>query len=200
MSKMIGDKPLTPVEKNKRYRLAHPEKIKAYKRKWHKENLEKARLANRKRNLKSRLLFPEKTKLRQLRYKNKDIEEFRRKVTKRHSFRYHSDIQYKIACRLRGRLKDAIKGNAKVGSAILSLGCSISELKVYLENYFTIGMNWNNYGKDGWHIDHILPVTSFDLTNVEQLKKACHFTNLQPLWAVDNIKKGNKILCDQQKR
>ena len=57
-------------------------------------------------------------------------------------------------------------------------------------------MSWNNhgFGNDKWHIDHIDPLDSFDLTDPMQLKEACHYTNLQPLWQPDNLHKSNKIL------
>ena len=54
-------------------------------------------------------------------------------------------------------------------------------------------MSWDNYGRTGWHIDHIIPLSKFDLTDREQFLKACHYTNLQPLWAKDNLIKGNKF-------
>jgi hypothetical protein len=53
-------------------------------------------------------------------------------------------------------------------------------------------MSWNNYGK--WHIDHVMPLSAFNLNNIEDVKKACHYTNLQPLWAIDNIKKSNTVV------
>jgi HNH endonuclease. len=53
-------------------------------------------------------------------------------------------------------------------------------------------MSWDNYGRDGWHIDHIRPCASFDLTDPEQQRQCFHYTNLQPLWAADNIRKGAK--------
>ena len=54
-------------------------------------------------------------------------------------------------------------------------------------------MTWENHGRYGWHIDHIMPCSSFDLTDPEQQKKCFHYTNLQPLWAHENMSKGAKI-------
>ena len=101
-----------------------------------------------------------------------------------------SPLLRKIGRNLRSRLNKAIKGNYKTGSAVRDLGCSIKELKKYLESKWQQGMSWDNYGE--WHIDHIKPLNSFDLEDEEQLKEACHYTNLQPLWAKDNLKKGSK--------
>lgn len=95
-----------------------------------------------------------------------------------------------MANNLRTRLNNALKN--KSGSAVTDLGCSIDELIIYLENLFLPGMTWENKGRYGWHIDHIIPLASFDLTKREQTKKACHYTNLQPLWAKDNLSKGSK--------
>lgn len=107
--------------------------------------------------------------------------------------RMKEDIQFKLSFLLRGRLRDALKSNAKKGSAVRDLGCTIQELKQYLEAKFKPGMTWDNWSLKGWHIDHIIPISAFDLTDREQLLKACHYTNLQPLWAKDNLRKGNRI-------
>lgn len=72
-------------------------------------------------------------------------------------------------------------------------GCTIEELKNYIGSQFQEGMNWENYGLYGWHIDHKKTIASFDLTNREQFLEACHYSNLQPLWANDNLKKSNKL-------
>ena len=69
-------------------------------------------------------------------------------------------------------------------------GCSLDELKAWLEKQFIENMNWEN--RSLWHVDHIRPCASFDLTDIEQQKQCFHFTNLQPLWAADNFKKGAK--------
>lgn len=100
------------------------------------------------------------------------------------------DPTFRIKKNLRNRLNQAFKNNQKTGSAIDELGCSIDKLKEHLESQFADGMTFDNYGE--WHIDHIKPLDSFDLTNKEEMKKACNYTNLQPLWAEDNFKKGVK--------
>jgi len=105
--------------------------------------------------------------------------------------RRKSDPQYHIGMLLRERLNNCIRGLAKSGSAVRDLGCSVEKLMDHLESLFAEGMSWNNRGE--WHIDHIKPLSSFDLTDREQLLEACHYTNLQPLWAKDNLSKGNKV-------
>lgn len=102
------------------------------------------------------------------------------------------DINFKIKRRLRHRIYCALRFNTKVGSAVKDLGCSIEEFKQYLESKFVESMTWENYGK--WHIDHVVPLDSFNLSNREELLLACHYTNLQPLWAKDNLVKSNKIV------
>ena len=71
-------------------------------------------------------------------------------------------------------------------------GCDIEYLVEYLEDQFQAGMSWENHGRDGWHIDHIKPCASFDLTKLEDQKQCFHYTNLQPLWAYQNQSKGDK--------
>jgi hypothetical protein len=93
---------------------------------------------------------------------------------------------------MRRRVLDAIKGNPKQSTTFKLVGCSIEELKSHLQKLFLPDMNWNNYGE--WHIDHIIPCSSFNLTSIEEQKKCFNYTNLQPLWAKDNLKKGVKLL------
>jgi hypothetical protein len=123
-------------------------------------------------------------------YKDNNRVKIRVKQSARSKNRRMSDPQYKLASNLRSRLSHALKNGQKVGSAISDLGCSIEELKKHIENQFISDMSWSNYGK--WHIDHIKPLSSFDLTNPEELKSACYYTNLQPMWAEDNWSKGSK--------
>jgi hypothetical protein len=73
----------------------------------------------------------------------------------------------------------------------VQIGCSLQELAGILESKFKLGMTWGNHGS--WHIDHIIPCSHFDLTQLEEQKKCFHFSNLQPLWAIENIVKSNKL-------
>ncbi len=103
------------------------------------------------------------------------------------------DIQYRLKTGLRSHLGRAMRGGWKSGSAVRDLGCTIAELKMYLEGQFKDGMSWKNYGRLGWHMDHKIPLSFFDLTDRAQFLVACHYTNLQPLWWRDNLRKYNKI-------
>ena len=104
------------------------------------------------------------------------------------------DAQFKLLKTLRSRLGTAIKSqNAyKNNKTNHLLGCSISFLKNFLESKFKEGMNWENHGE--WHIDHIKPCASFNLLDEEEQKKCFHYTNLQPLWAYENLSKGSKYI------
>ena len=94
---------------------------------------------------------------------------------------------------VRSRLRHCVNGESVSLLRCLELtGCSPSELRLHLESQFQVGMTWDNYGMFGWHIDHIKPLSTFDLTDDEEIQAACHFTNLQPLWAYDNLSKKNK--------
>lgn len=100
----------------------------------------------------------------------------------------------RIARNLRCRLCVALKRNQKKGSAVRDLGCTVKELITYLESQFQVGMCWDNYGSGNnkWNIDHIMPLSKFDLTKQEQVRIACNYKNLRPLWQIDNIRKSNK--------
>ena len=105
--------------------------------------------------------------------------------------RYSQDLQYRIKQQLRGRLGTALRRGQgwKYESVTSLLGCSILEVKAHIEKQFLPGMSWDNWAHDGWHIDHIRPCASFDLTCHDQQRECFHYTNLQPLWAKDNLSK-----------
>jgi|ERR1035437_386144 hypothetical protein len=109
-------------------------------------------------------------------------------INHKYYIRWTTNIQIKLAKNLRARLNVALKSNYKVGSAVRDLGCSIQHLKLHLELFCDEGMTWENYGE--WHIDHIKPLCTFDLTDRVQFLKANNYTNLQPLWAIDNFTKN----------
>ena len=118
---------------------------------------------------------------------NKQIYEYEknRKLT---------DAEFKLLKTLRSRLGCAIKrqNSNKNNTTIELLGCSVSFLKGFLEAKFKEGMTWENHGE--WHIDHIKPCASFYLLDEEEQKKCFHYTNLQPLWASENLSKGCKYI------
>jgi hypothetical protein len=105
------------------------------------------------------------------------------------------DLNFKLKYNLRVRIRTSLKRNYKSGSAVKDLGCSIDEFKIYLESKFQSGMTWDNWGNriGQWSIDHINPLSQFDLTKQEDFKNACHYSNLQPLWVKDNLYKNRKI-------
>lgn len=107
------------------------------------------------------------------------------------TFKRNSSLTERIKHNIRVRINKAIRGINKSGSAVLELGCEIEFFLKYIESKFQPGMTWENYGE--WHIDHIKPLNYFDLSNIEEFKIACHYSNLQPLWAKDNLCKGIKI-------
>jgi hypothetical protein len=101
------------------------------------------------------------------------------------------DPSYHISETIRSYLSRSIKGKIlKKKKTEEIVGISFNKLVAYLESKFEPGMSMSNYGK--WHIDHIKPVTKFDLTKPGELEKCFHYTNLQPMWARDNIIKSNK--------
>lgn len=101
-----------------------------------------------------------------------------------------TDIEWRIKQNLRTRLHMCLDNKDKRSAEYI--GCATKELLKYLEDRWLPGMSWHNYGTHGWHIDHIRPCSSFDLTVPEQQKQCFHYTNLQPLWAVDNLRKNDK--------
>jgi hypothetical protein len=131
--------------------------------------------------------------------RNKGLLKEKRRIYAK--IRSKHDINFKLCKNLRTRLYCALKDNLKTGSAVEDLGCSIAKLKIHLQLKFTRRpknsaqiMTWNNYEYSGWHIDHVRPLSSFDLSDPAQLKEACHYTNLQPLWSEENLRKSDSVL------
>jgi hypothetical protein len=156
-------------ERKHQYYLLNKEKVKKRTRKWQIENPEKR--AQNRREYQNR---PEN---------RLKVYEYRRK-------RWENDTLYQLAGCVRTRINKFLRG-VKSKRTEEILGCTIEELKPYLESKFLPNMSWDNYGFYGWHIDHIIPLAS--AKTIEEIKKLCYYTNLQPLWRMDNIKKSDKI-------
>jgi len=118
--------------------------------------------------------------------------EYRKKQTEYSINRYRTDPLFKCKKNLRRRLTACLDRKSWTKKFKFSeyIGCSYGELIIHFQSLFTEGMTWENQGQ--WHIDHIIPLSS--ATTEEELYKLCHYTNLQPLWALENIKKSNKII------
>jgi hypothetical protein len=158
------------------YRKNNIEQFRARKLKWYqKKKLQKS-------------LIPKQKKIKDKNYK----PAYKLKRKEKERLQRQTDLNFRMLGNLRTRIYHAMKKDTKGKKTKELLGCSIQELKIYLESKFREGMSWGNYGKYGWHIDHIIPCSMFDLTNLEQQKKCFHYSNLQPLWAVENLKKYNK--------
>lgn len=144
-----------------------PEKHREYSRQYYKNNRESARAS-------------------QKIYNNKNREMLRKRANE-----YRKIPHNKIASNYRNRIREIL--GAKHGYKYIDiLGCTKDEFKTYLEERFEDGMTWENHGHDGWHIDHIIPCCMFDLEDEYQLRKCFHYTNMQPLWAEDNHRKGGR--------
>ena len=129
-------------------------------------------------------------------YRASNMEHIRQIKQKYESRKRAEDIQYGIRTALRRRVGEAVKRGSRAGSAVRDLGCSISAFKLYIENQFESDMSWHNYGQ--WHLDHIVPLSHFDLTNRQQFLEACNWLNYQPLWAIENLLKSDSGLRETE--
>ena len=196
------NKPLIEFYKNGKYYKTHCKECdREQSAKYKAKNLEKVRKVNREYGItnkkkredyqkeyyqKNRDWILEKVKV----YWDKDENKKRRADLKRE--RWKVDENLRLSSNYRCRIYKALKGQKKSKSTEKLVGCSFIQLKQYLENLFTGGMTWDIYGE--WHVDHIIPCASFDLTKIEEQEKCFHYTNLQPLWGYDNIVKRDNII------
>ena len=175
--------------KRKRPLDTEEKKIKAREKskRWREQNKERSR--ELKRASMRRLYADPEYRARHL--EKKRCPESREKTNARERQRYQSSRDARMCRVIRNRVRAALNGKLRSGSAIEMLGCSIDEARVHLESQFSEGMSWDNHGD--WHIDHIKPLSWFDLSDPKQMAEACHYTNLQPLWGSENISKGNRF-------
>jgi len=138
-------------------------------------------------NVKNREKLNEKLK----KWREKNKEETLKKQRKKRNEKYKNDLHFKLKHLLRCRINKIIKYKRNK-SSIDILGCNIEYFISYIEKKFDENMSWDNYGYHGWHIDHVIPISS--AKNEEDLVKLSHYTNLQPLWKEENLKKSNKLI------
>lgn len=158
----------------KEYANRYPNEIKARKKKYVEENRDKV-----------------KAYLAEYREHYKPIRNLRQ------SERLRTEPDYMLKKRIRNSILKYLKGAGvkKLCSSTVLLGCTHAEFKSYFESKFTEGMTWEIFcNSDAIHIDHIMPVDSYDFNNNSEILKCFHYTNLQPLWKHDNLKKSNKII------
>lgn len=167
-------KKLEIADKKRQYARDHKEQIEQYKKSWYAENKERILVAKKERYERDKNTIISRENAR-LSAKAKRFPEFR------------------VRRNLRSRISSALRGNPKSDISIKLIGCTVQELKIHLESQFKDGMGWHNYGRGGWHVDHIVPCAAFDLTDPVQQRQCFHYTNLQPLWCYENVSKGNKM-------
>tara|TARA_Y100000389_G_C17463392_1_gene523498 strand:+ start:3041 stop:3655 length:615 start_codon:yes stop_codon:yes gene_type:complete len=187
---------------NNKYRKNNREKVNAYGRKHYQNNREKRNASSKKWQQNNREKVnastrkshqrPEAKKRRRARQKRPGYKK-RRNARRRE--RYRTDPLYRIKTILRSRLRHALKGKIKSAKTIKLLGCSYSHAQNHLEKQFLPGMTWENHGT--WHVDHMMPCASFDLTDPEHQRQCCHYTNLQPMWGKENISKRDKVIYNR---
>lgn len=133
-------------------------------------------------------------------YNHNYFQENRDKIQQRstayHKMRYQSDVNFKLAKNLRNRFCKVLKHNRTDDSSIDILGCTLDFFKAWLEHQFDYDMNFDNHGKL-WHLDHVVPVSKFNLNDESEIRKCFHWTNYKPLLAEENLKKSNRITLEQ---
>jgi hypothetical protein len=159
-----------------------------HKRRWRDCNRDKYRASGRITSQKWRAAHPIEAAAKRRRSMKKLRENRMSKVA--NGTASDRDINWLIANKLRVRFLAAFAAGSKAGSAVRMLGCTIAEFRCQMESQWSEGMSWKNYGRGGWHIDHIKPISWFDLTDAKQQALACHHTNLHPAWESDNCSKG----------
>jgi thiol-disulfide isomerase/thioredoxin len=143
-------------------------------------------------------LYKEKNKEKFKKYREDNKLKIREYSRIRCNKKSKTDISFRILKNLRSRIRFALKkGQIKKADTTENLlGCTVPEFKAYFTSLFTKDMSWSCFMAGKIHIDHIIPCAKFDLTNEEQQRMCFHYTNLQPLWSIDNLRKGTKIITN----
>lgn len=185
-------------EQQRQYRQANREELSRRAKERRAKNQEQTRAKER-----ARIKTPEQRAAAVVRAREwvKNNKQRHLKWTRQHrQKRLAADPAFKAQIAIRRRFYMALRNqvydgwNIRSGEAVRLLGCTMQQFVQHVESLWSDGMSWGNWTRDGWHIDHIVPLSAFDLSDPEQAQAACHFTNLRPLWAQENLSKGAKIV------
>ena len=191
IGKEKGLKKSNRKEYNKEQYQKNKEQIKEQRKGYYLKNKEHIREQQKGYNLKN----PEIKKERDKKYRLKNKESYKkwRLENKEHirnheRNRYQTDVNFKLRKICRNRIRKALKGATKSAATMELIGCTIDELRRHMESKFEPWMNWENHGL--WDVEHIKAMSKFDLTDPEQQRACCHWSNLQPMEHIENLKKG----------
>jgi hypothetical protein len=204
INKYVKNNPKKIKNAQLKYREKNREKEVERSREYREKNLEKIKESqklyywcNREKRLENREKWFEQNRERAAETQKKWFEQNREKINnvrrQNHHKKYQTDVLYKLKVNVRNRVKMFLKSknfDLDINRTYDIVGCSPEDLRDYLSSKFIEGMSWENYGK--WHIDHIIPISSSKTK--DDVYRLSHYTNLQPLWKEDNLKKGNKII------
>lgn len=186
----------------RKYRIKNRERRTAYTRQWRldhlkqtKENEQRYYLENREKIKRRGQLYSSENRNKrnkiQRKYRHENRELLNKKERQYAAQRYRLDPNYRMTVLIRCRINEILRGFSKAAPSLKLLGCTIPELWEHLETNFRPGMTRKNRGPI-WHVDHIRPCASFDLTDPAQQRECFNYKNLQPLFAFDNLSKGAK--------
>lgn len=187
-----------------KYQLKHLPQVLEKNRKWRQNNSEhclgwlKNYAPRRRKNVYNRYHtnegFRSKVVAESYAYRHDPKNKEKIRATKlRLTLKYRQNPEWRLVRNLRRRLNFVLGGKRKCEATMNLVGCTSGQLIRHLETMFHGGMTWDNYGRAGWHVDHRIPCDFFDLSKPEEQKRCFHYSNLQPLWAGDNLLKGSKI-------
>ena len=190
-------------EYKKEYYQKNKSKISEQQKEYYKVNKQQINNQKKEYNQKNKQQLSEKAKEyyqinkeQKKEYQKNNIKKINKQRKKYSKNRRETDPLFKLNGNIKNRILKSIKNNSytKKSKTFEILGCTYEEFKHYLERQFTAGMSWENQGE--WHLDHIYPVSL--AKDEEELIKLNHYTNFQPLWALENIIKGNKVVPNTQ--
>ena len=195
------------LENNKKRAEENKEKTKEYLEQYRKNNKEKISQGKKEYHQNNKETIQKKKKIyrennkEHIKEHNKEYYENNKKQITEGKNKYHknkkeTDLLFKLKCNIGDLIRVSIRNNGytKKSRTFEILGCTYKEFKLHLERQFTVGMSWDN--RSNWHLDHVYPISlAKDEADVIKLN---HYTNFQPLWAIDNLLKGNKVIVNTQ--